>query len=252
MLYHLLAPLGKQHLIFNLFNYISFRAAGATVTALLLAFLVGPGIIRRLRELKVGQVIRAEGPASAPGQARHADDGRGDHPDRHHRPHPALGAARQPLRRSSRCWPPSGWARSASSTTTSRSCRGGRAGWWRARSWRGRSPSGSPSGSTCCTTPWRRSATIPAPRPRCRSSSTLVVNFAPWLYVVFVTFVITGEQQRGEPHRRARRPGHRPDRHRRRHVRLLRLPLRPLRRDPVPQALLPARRRRAGDLLRRR
>ncbi|MFI5210284.1 MAG: phospho-N-acetylmuramoyl-pentapeptide-transferase, partial [Gemmatimonadales bacterium] len=51
-----------------LFNYISFRAGAATVTALLLAFLVGPGIIRRLRERKVGQVIRAEGPASHQGK----------------------------------------------------------------------------------------------------------------------------------------------------------------------------------------
>ena len=64
MLYHLLAPLGKTVLFFNLFNYISFRAAGAMVTALLIAFVFGPGIIRRLRDLKVGQVIRAEGPAS--------------------------------------------------------------------------------------------------------------------------------------------------------------------------------------------
>ena len=64
MFYYLLAPLGKTWLIFNLFNYISFRAAGATVTALLLAFIVGPGVIRRLRAHKVGQVIRAEGPAS--------------------------------------------------------------------------------------------------------------------------------------------------------------------------------------------
>jgi phospho-N-acetylmuramoyl-pentapeptide-transferase len=64
MFYHWLAPLGQTHIIFNLFNYISFRAAGATVTALLLAFLVGPPVIRRLRARKVGQIIRAEGPAS--------------------------------------------------------------------------------------------------------------------------------------------------------------------------------------------
>jgi hypothetical protein len=68
MLYHLLAPLGSQWLVFNLFTYISFRAAGAVVTALLIAFVAGPWIIRRLRELKVGQVIRAEGPASHQGK----------------------------------------------------------------------------------------------------------------------------------------------------------------------------------------
>ena len=64
MLYHWLAPLGQTYIIFNLFNYISFRAAGATVTALLLAFVVGPPVIRRLRARKVGQVIRADGPAT--------------------------------------------------------------------------------------------------------------------------------------------------------------------------------------------
>ncbi len=64
MLYHLLAPLAKQHILFNLLTYITFRAAGAIVTALLLAFWLGPDIIRRLRERNVGQVIRAEGPAS--------------------------------------------------------------------------------------------------------------------------------------------------------------------------------------------
>ncbi len=68
MLYHLLAPLAKQHILFNLFNYLTFRAAGAVVTALLLAFLAGPAIIRRLRERNVGQVIRAEGPASHHGK----------------------------------------------------------------------------------------------------------------------------------------------------------------------------------------
>ncbi len=68
MLYHLLTPLAKQHIIFNLFNYITFRAAGATVTALVLSFLIGPPLIRRLRDWRVGQVVRAEGPASHHGK----------------------------------------------------------------------------------------------------------------------------------------------------------------------------------------
>ncbi len=70
MLYHLLAPLAREHLIFNfnlffnLFRYITFRAAGATVTATLIAFAIGPVVIRWLWERKVGQVVRAEGPAT--------------------------------------------------------------------------------------------------------------------------------------------------------------------------------------------
>lgn len=64
MLYHLLVPLAKQYIFFNLFNYITFRTACAVVTALFLAFLLGPDIIARLRAHNVGQVIRAEGPAS--------------------------------------------------------------------------------------------------------------------------------------------------------------------------------------------
>ena len=64
MFYHWLAPLSSTHIVFNLFNYISFRAAGATVTALILAFLAGPAVIRRLQARKVGQVIRADGPAA--------------------------------------------------------------------------------------------------------------------------------------------------------------------------------------------
>ena len=57
MLYHLLAPLARQHIIFNLFNYITFRAAGATVTALLVAFIIGPRIIRKLRDHLAAQDV---------------------------------------------------------------------------------------------------------------------------------------------------------------------------------------------------
>ncbi|MFQ5703090.1 MAG: phospho-N-acetylmuramoyl-pentapeptide-transferase [Gemmatimonadales bacterium] len=64
MFYHLLAPLNSKWFAFNVFNYISFRAAGATVTAILLAFLIGPVIIRRLQAKGVGQVVRSEGPSS--------------------------------------------------------------------------------------------------------------------------------------------------------------------------------------------
>lgn len=42
----------------DLFSYITFRSAGAFVTALLIAFFVGPFIIRRLQKLQVHQVVR--------------------------------------------------------------------------------------------------------------------------------------------------------------------------------------------------
>jgi len=53
-----LTPLARHGGIFNLFNYISFRSAGAAVTAILIAFAVGPATIRRLGAMKVRQVIR--------------------------------------------------------------------------------------------------------------------------------------------------------------------------------------------------
>ena len=62
MLYHLLPPLDDIHIVFNLFRYITFRAAGAVVTSLILAFLLGPPTIRWLRRLRVGQVVRDVGP----------------------------------------------------------------------------------------------------------------------------------------------------------------------------------------------
>ena len=64
MLYHLLVPLTKYLSVFNVFNYISFRAAGAVVTALLLSFLVGPLILRRLQAMQVHQVVREGTPDS--------------------------------------------------------------------------------------------------------------------------------------------------------------------------------------------
>ncbi len=69
MLYHFLAPLADWHIAFNLFSYQTFRAAGAVVTAFLVAFYLGPPVIRRLRILKVGQVVRTEGPQTHLGKS---------------------------------------------------------------------------------------------------------------------------------------------------------------------------------------
>jgi phospho-N-acetylmuramoyl-pentapeptide-transferase len=58
VLYYLLVPLIPKYTFLNIFTYITFRAAGAAVTALLLAFIIGPMIVRRLRALAVHQVVR--------------------------------------------------------------------------------------------------------------------------------------------------------------------------------------------------
>jgi phospho-N-acetylmuramoyl-pentapeptide-transferase len=47
---------------FNAFNYITLRAVLATLTALVISFVVGPRLIRKLTEYKVGQAVRDDGP----------------------------------------------------------------------------------------------------------------------------------------------------------------------------------------------
>ena len=64
MLNYLLVPLVGDFGFLRIFNYISFRAAGAAVTALLVSFIVGPLIIRRLRRMRLHQVIREGTPDS--------------------------------------------------------------------------------------------------------------------------------------------------------------------------------------------
>jgi phospho-N-acetylmuramoyl-pentapeptide-transferase len=56
--------------VFNLFNYITFRSAGAAVTAFLTAFLIGPSVIVRLRAMKVRQVVRQGTPDTHAGKGR--------------------------------------------------------------------------------------------------------------------------------------------------------------------------------------
>jgi phospho-N-acetylmuramoyl-pentapeptide-transferase len=64
MFYHLLYPLHVYFGAFNVFRYITFRTAMATATALLISLLIGPRMIRRLRQFQIGQEIREEGPES--------------------------------------------------------------------------------------------------------------------------------------------------------------------------------------------
>ncbi|MEO7998797.1 MAG: phospho-N-acetylmuramoyl-pentapeptide-transferase, partial [Gemmatimonadaceae bacterium] len=58
MLYLLMQWIGGAQRSKDLLSYITFRSAGAFVTALLIAFFVGPFIIRRLQKLQVHQVVR--------------------------------------------------------------------------------------------------------------------------------------------------------------------------------------------------
>jgi phospho-N-acetylmuramoyl-pentapeptide-transferase len=64
MLYHLLFPLHTTFSIFNVTRYITFRTAAASLTALAISLVMGPWLIRTLREFQIGQVIRHEGPAT--------------------------------------------------------------------------------------------------------------------------------------------------------------------------------------------
>jgi phospho-N-acetylmuramoyl-pentapeptide-transferase len=62
MLYHLLTPLAGDHQFFNLFRYISFRAAWGMVTALAICYALYPWFIQYMKNKRVEQIIRTDGP----------------------------------------------------------------------------------------------------------------------------------------------------------------------------------------------
>jgi phospho-N-acetylmuramoyl-pentapeptide-transferase len=64
MLYHLFVPLISKFTALNVFYYITFRAAGAAVTAAVLSFILGPIILRQLKKRAFHQVIREGTPDS--------------------------------------------------------------------------------------------------------------------------------------------------------------------------------------------
>ena len=64
MLVYLSEILINQFGFFNLFNYITFRAGGAVLTALFFSLFFGNLIIKKLRNIQpLGQPIRSDGPA---------------------------------------------------------------------------------------------------------------------------------------------------------------------------------------------
>src|SRR5258707_2221216 len=63
MLYYLLVHILQRYFSpLNVFRYITVRTVYASLTAMFLALVFGPWLIRRLRELQIGQFIREEGP----------------------------------------------------------------------------------------------------------------------------------------------------------------------------------------------
>jgi phospho-N-acetylmuramoyl-pentapeptide-transferase len=64
LLYYIFVPLIPRYHALNIFNYITFRAAGAAVTSILLTFIVGPLILKRLDVASNYQVVREGTPDS--------------------------------------------------------------------------------------------------------------------------------------------------------------------------------------------
>ncbi len=64
MLYHLLYPFHTEFGVLNVTRYITFRTAAASMSALAISLVLGPWMIRKVREFQIGQVIRQEGPTS--------------------------------------------------------------------------------------------------------------------------------------------------------------------------------------------
>ena len=62
MLFHLAEHLQQYYSGFNVFNYLTLRAILGVLTALLISFIVGPFMIRKLSILKIGQTVRHDGP----------------------------------------------------------------------------------------------------------------------------------------------------------------------------------------------
>ncbi|HNY65805.1 MAG TPA: phospho-N-acetylmuramoyl-pentapeptide-transferase [Deltaproteobacteria bacterium] len=69
MIYHLLYPLHEYSTFFNVFKYITFRSIYATITALIIALLLGPWFMRKVTELKLKERINGNVPKNHAGKS---------------------------------------------------------------------------------------------------------------------------------------------------------------------------------------
>ncbi len=103
MLLYLTELLSRNVRTFNVFSYITLRAVLATMTALVISFVIGPKMIEWLTRMKIGQSVRDDGPQTHLSKAGTPTMGGAlilvsivDH-------HAALGRPRQPLHLDRRC-----------------------------------------------------------------------------------------------------------------------------------------------------
>ena len=85
-----LQTLSPEFGFLRVFQYITFRAVMAAMTALLIGLVAGPWVIRRLTDAEDRPADARLRRRDAPGQERHADHGRRADPDRHRRLDPAV------------------------------------------------------------------------------------------------------------------------------------------------------------------
>jgi phospho-N-acetylmuramoyl-pentapeptide-transferase len=64
MLYYLLYSLRTEISVLNVTQYITFRTAAASLSALAISLVLGPWMVRKLRGFQIGQVIRTDGPTT--------------------------------------------------------------------------------------------------------------------------------------------------------------------------------------------
>ncbi len=64
MLLWLTDYLTQIHTGFNVFNYLTLRSILGVLTALIISFVVGPVIIRKLSQYQIGQTVRKDGPST--------------------------------------------------------------------------------------------------------------------------------------------------------------------------------------------